>query len=399
VHTISGSGIESNISVSNRISTKYPLTFQWLGVDQIKALILAGGFGTRLRPLSCSRPKLLFSIAGRSIIEWILHQLSENGVDEAVLATNYLADMIKTHLGRAYEGISLHYSLEEKPLGTAGAIKRAERFLGNDENFLVLNGDIISSPPVKKMLQKHSSTNAIATIMLHEAEDPTHFGVADLSRSSRIRRFVEKPRLKDAPSRWINAGVYVLSSQIFGYIKPERRTSIEREVFPILASSGGLYGYKYTGEWFDIGRFEEYRRANAAILSRLSKTKPVVDPKAKVRTGAKLIPPLIIGSGSVIRENAILGPNTSVGETVLVGEECKISDSVIFDKAHLGRCTSITGSIVGEGVVIGDNVKIEAGCVIGDHVLLHDNITLKSSVTVCPHKEVHRSIRHSGMVT
>lgn len=360
---------------------------------------MAGGFGTRLRPLSCSRPKLLFSIAGRSIIEWTLHQLSENGVDEAILATNYLAEMIKTHLGRTYEGITLHYSLEEKPLGTAGAIKRAERFLRNDENFLVLNGDIISSPPVREMLQKHSSTNATATIMLYKVEDPTHFGVADLGRSLRIRKFVEKPRLKDAPSRWINAGVYLLASEIFGCIEPERRTSIEREVFPVLASSGKLYGYKYTGEWFDIGRFEEYRRANTAILSRISKTKPVVDPKAKVRTGAKLIPPLIIGSGSVIRENAILGPNTSIGETVVISEGSEISDSVIFDKARLGRNTSITGSIVGEGVVIGDNARIGEGCVIGDHVLLHDNITLKSKVTVCPHKEVSRSIRHSGMVT
>ncbi len=385
--------------MGNRISGKYPKPFRSQGVSQIKALILAGGFGTRLRPLSCSRPKLLFSIAGRSIIEWILHQLSRNGVEEAILATNYLADMIRTHLGRRCEGIRLHYSFEEKPLGTAGAVKRAERLLRDDENFLVLNGDIISSPPVKRMLQKNSSTNAIATIMLHKVEDPTHFGVADIDRSLRIKKFVEKPRLKDAPSNWINAGVYVLSRQIFDYITPGRKTSIEREVFPVLASSGRLYGYKYAGEWFDIGRFEEYTRANAAILSKLSGKKPIVAPGSKVGSGARLIPPLIVGSKSVVRENATLGPNTSVGGSVVIGEDSRISNSILFDKAHLGRKSIITGSIVGEGVVVGDNVKIGEGCVIGDHVLLHDNITLRRNVTVCPHKEVSRSVTRSGFVS
>ena len=359
---------------------------------------MAGGFGTRLRPLSCTLPKILFPIAGRPMIEWVLDNLSRNGIDEAVLATSYMADMIRRHLGRRFEGVRLHYSLEETPLGTGGAIKKAERYLKNGD-FFVLNSDIIASPPLRGIHRNHVATDATATIMLHKVKDPTHFGVAQLDRSLKIARFIEKPRLEDAPSRWINAGVYALDPEILNHLDPGRKISVEKEVFPELAASGRLYGYKYTGEWFDIGRFEEYRQANIAVLSGLSRTRPAVAPKVKADAGVRLIPPLKVGSRSTVRTDATLGPNSSVGEAVVIGERSRVIGSILFNKVHVGRDSFVEGAVIGEGAVVGDSVRISDGCVIGDHVYIHDDVILTKDVTVCPHKEVNRSITRPRIVT
>ncbi len=332
------------------------------------------------------------------MIELVLSNLHRNGVEEAVLAIGYMADVIRRHLGRRFEKVRLHYSLEETPLGTGGAVKRAERLLRNGE-FFVLNSDIIASPPLREMLRSHVVKDAAATIMLHRVKDPTHFGVAKIDESLRIERFIEKPRRGDAPSRWINAGVYVFDPEIFDHLPPGRKISIEREVFPKLASSRRLYGYKYAGEWFDIGRFEEYRRANRAALSRLSHAKPSVAPRVRVHADARLIPPLRLGSGSRVGANAILGPYSSVGESVVIGESSKVSGSILFSRVHVGKNSLIRNAVIGEGAVLGENVRIGDGCVIGDEVYIHDGVRLLQDVTVCPHKEVSRSIASPRVVT
>ncbi|MBS7622344.1 NDP-sugar synthase [Candidatus Bathyarchaeota archaeon] len=367
-------------------------------MSRLRALILAGGFGTRLRPLSCTLPKIMFPVAGRPMIELVLSNLYSNGVDEAVLAIGYMADVIRRHLGRRFEGMRLHYSLEETPMGTGGAVKKAERFL-RDGDFFVLNSDIIASPPLQEILSSHVVKDAAATIMLHRVKDPTHFGVAKIDRSLRIERFVEKPRRGDAPSRWINAGVYVLDPEVFDYLPPGRKASIEREVFPKLASSRRLYGYRYNGEWFDIGRFEEYKRANRAALSRLSRNEPSVGSDVRVHADARLVPPLRLGPRSRVGAGATLGPYSSVGESVVVGEGSKVSGSILFSRVHVGKNSHIRNAVVGEGAVVGENVRIWDGCVIGDKVYIHDGVRLVHDVTVCPHKEVTRSITCPGVVT
>jgi len=368
-------------------------------LSQIKGLILAGGFGTRLRPLSCSRPKLLFPIAGRTMIEWILSGLSENGVNMAILATNYMSDDIRKHLGRKFDGVKLSYSLEYEPLGTGGAIKKAENFFKKNEDFVVFNGDIISFPPIREILNKHVSNKAITTIMLHKVKDPTHFGVVELEKSTRILNFVEKPSLENTPSMWINAGVYIMNTKVFDYIVLKKKISIERDVFPKIASSGKLFGHKYRGEWFDIGRFNEYRKANSTILSRMSKRKPIIFKSTKINESSDLIPPLSLGSKSIIGSNAIIGPNVSIGKHVVIGERSKISNSILFDHVIIGRNSNVRGAVIGEGVVIGNRVRIKKDCVIGDHVYISDDVALKNNIQICPHKEIKSSIDNEGVVT
>lgn len=332
------------------------------------------------------------------MIEWILSGLSENGVDKAILATNYMSDEIRKHLGRKFEGVKLSYSLEDEPLGTGGAIKKAEKFFKKNENFIVFNGDIISFPPIREILNKHVSNKAITTIMLHKVKDPTHFGVVEFDKSTRILNFVEKPSLENTPSKWINAGVYIMNAKAFDYIVPNKKVSIERDVFPKLASSGKLFSHKYTGEWFDIGRFKEYRKANSTILSRISKNKSMISNNAKINENSELIAPLSLGSNSIIRQNAIIGPNVSIGKHVVIGERSKISNSILFDHVIIGRNSNVKGAVIGEGVVIGNQVRIQKDCVIGDHVYISDNITLKKNIQICPHKEIKSNIEHEGVI-
>jgi NDP-sugar pyrophosphorylase family protein len=359
----------------------------------MKALILAGGFGTRLRPLSCTRPKMLFPIANRPLLDWVLEGLAESGVTKTVLAVNYMADMIKKNFGLSRYGMKLVYASEPKPLGTGGAIKNAEKALNqDDEPFFVLNGDILSSIDYSKLYLMHKNHRSEATIALREVEDPSRFGVAELTGENQIRRFVEKPRKDETSSRLINAGVYVLNHSVFDLMESGKKISIEREVFPKLVHKGSLYGYTFNDLWIDIGKPNDYIDANKLILEEIAKKKAPNGRNVRISSKAKIIPPVAIGSSVVIEEDASIGPYTSIGNNSVVGKGTKIQGSIVFSKALIGNFTSINGAIIGESAVVGDWVKVEDQCIIGDHVLIDDNVTLTQKVQVCPSKEVEASI-------
>jgi mannose-1-phosphate guanylyltransferase len=362
-------------------------------VETVKALILAGGFGTRLRPLSCTRPKLMFPVANRSILDRILESLSKNRVSHVVLAVNYLADLLVHNFGDSRYGIELSYSYEKKPLGTAGPIKKAEKLLSEDDDpFLVLNGDILSSIDYLKLVKVHKSTGAKATIALHEVEDPSRFGVVELNRRGQILRFIEKPRLEDAPCRLINAGVYVLDQSIFDIITSGRKVSIEREVFPVLADKGQLYGWKFEGLWVDIGKPEDFVLANKLMLDLTASEGPCLGHDVKVDRKARLIPPVAVGDNAVIEGDTRIGPYASIGSGAVIGRGTRIENSVILPKTSIDWFTSIKGAIIGEGAIIGRWVKIEDECIVGDYALINDNVSLTKRVKVCPNKEVNNSI-------
>lgn len=196
-------------------------------MNDLKALVLAGGFGTRLRPLTCTRPKQLLPVANEPSIDWTLRNLSDHGVDTVVLAVNYMAEAFVRYLGPSKHNLGILYSREERPLGTGGPIKRAQSYFKGEEPFLVLNGDVISDIDYSRLLEFHKEKGGMATIALYPVADPSRYGAVELDGHGSVRRFVEKPKVGEAPSNLVNAGIYVLDPKIMEYI-PEGR-EIDRD--------------------------------------------------------------------------------------------------------------------------------------------------------------------------
>ena len=363
----------------------------------MKALILAGGFGTRLRPLSCTRPKLMFPVANRPLLDWALESLSKSGVDTVILAVNYMADVLERFFGRERYGMEIIYSREVKPLGTGGPIKKAEEFLKGEENFFVLNGDILSRIDYRSLHDFHVKNDGDGTIALHEVEDPSRFGAVELGKRNQILRFVEKPRAGESPSKLINAGVYILDRSVLELIPGDRKVSTETEVFPVIAQRRKLYGYEFEGLWIDIGMPNDYIQANRMMLGLMAE-KPILREGAEIHGCAQLIPPVIIGEGVKVGEDAVIGPYASLGEGVEVGKGSRIQSSVIFPGVWVDRFASIKGAVVGENAIVGQWVKVEEGCIIGDHVVIDDDVTMVNGVQVCPSKEVRESVLEPGTI-
>jgi len=357
----------------------------------MKALILAGGYATRLRPLSCTRPKLLFPVAGRPMLEWTIENLAREGVDDVILAVNYLGNMLRRHFKARFKGVRIRYSIDPTPLGTGGPVKQAQRLLETEEAFLVMNGDIISEPPIRSMLQAHRETGAVATIALHKVENPSRFGVAKIADRTRIEAFIEKPKKSRAPSSWINAGIYIMGPEVFDYMDAGRKVSTEREVFPLLAKKEKLYGFKYYGPWFDIGKFEDYMKANRELLAKISKREPLVGSGVKVPRTTRLIPPIAINGKVEIGDNCLIGPYAAIDDRVEIGRGSRIAQSIIFREAKIRERSSIKDSIVGEHAVIGAKARIRR-VILSDYVIVRDEVKLGPNVVVCPHKEVDRSV-------
>lgn len=264
------------------------------------------------------------------------------------------------------------------PLGTAGPIKKAQKLLGT-KPFLVLNGDLITDIDFRDLVRNHFEGQAVATIALHEAEDPSRYGVAELESGNRIRRFVEKPSKGKEPSNLINAGVYVLSPRIFDYIHSGRAVSMEREVFPKLAEEKTLFGHKVHGLWIDIGKPEDYLQTNMKMLETCA------DMKDKNKFTCK--DPVAVAKGVRVGENSIIGPFAVLGKNVTVGRNVQIRDSVVFADATINDDAIVNGALIGEAAKIGKQAKIMEGCIIADHAKVKQGAAL-TKVHVCPAKEV-----------
>jgi len=355
----------------------------------LKALILAGGFGTRLRPLSCTRPKTLFPIVNKPLLQWTLERLAKSNIAEAILAVSYQTEVLIKQHKIPKCGLHITYSRDplKKPLGTGGPIKKAEKLVGYDAPFLVLNGDIFADVDYKEILKIHEEKDAAATIALHSVKDPSRYGVAELTRKNRIKRFIEKPPREAAPTNLINAGVYVLSPKIFKHIPKNRAVSIEREVFPKLAKEGGLYGYVFDGLWIDIGKPEDYLEINKILLDSFIKPQ-----KYNFKHKVEVKEPNAFDKGVVIGEKSIIGPYVVLGRDVTVGNGVQIQNSVIFPRTVISDFASIKGAIIGEDAIVGKRVKISRGCILGDYVKIKDNISLANGVSICPSKEVSEKV-------
>jgi NDP-sugar pyrophosphorylase family protein len=364
-------------------------------VRSLKAVILAGGFATRLRPLSCSRPKTLFPIVNKPLLQWIFEGLATNEVTEAILAVNALTQFHIKQQKPAKRGLKVKYAIDppKTPLGTAGPIKNTEKLVGHEKPFFVLNGDIFADINYKQLMDTHIKTGALATIALHKVEDPSRYGVVEIDKDKCIKNFIEKPTKEQAPTNLINAGIYILDPKIFNYIPKDKQCSIEREIFPTLAKENKLFGHTIEGLWMDIGKPEEYLQTNKIILDKLYEKNSFKQSK-NVETKK----PIAIDRGVIIGKKTIIGPYTILGKNVTVGDNAQICNSIVFPDTKIGDNTIINDAIVGENAIIGKNVKISTGCIIADQVKIKDNLNLPKELAVCPAKEISETILKRNII-
>lgn len=307
----------------------------------MEAILLAGGFGTRLKPLTYTRPKSLLPILNEPMLSYLLKQLPED-VDRVILAANYKREMLEKHFQKTDYRIEVIVNDEPFPMGTGGATKNAEKYISG--TFLVLNSDIICSLDLTEMFAFHRNKKAKATISLWPAENVSEFGVVRLENDGRISTFVEKPKPEEAPSNLINAGAYCLEKEILDEIPSKKFVSIEKELFPkLIANNKPFYGYRFDGFWIDIGRVSNYIEANRMLLQHKN-----------------------IGF-MVGKETEINGEieASCIGNNCRVEEGAYVRDSIVFDRVHIEKGAFVLSSVIGEGCDIGACSRVE-NCAVGD---------------------------------
>jgi mannose-1-phosphate guanylyltransferase len=321
----------------------------------MQAVIIAGGLGTRLRPLTFNRPKALVPLLNRAQILHILERLPK-AVDEVFVAVNYMSDRVREFFQEVEVGRSVVVVEEATPLGTGGAVKNVASRI--DGTFAVYNGDVIDSLDFTKFLAFHRKRGGLATIALYEVPDPSAFGVVAMD-GSRITRFVEKPAAGEAPSRLINAGRYIFEPEVLDGIEAGREVSMEREVFPALASKG-LHGFPFEGYWTDAGTLDGYLAATRILLANGG---AAVDPRAKVSRarldGAVLVPEGCEVTGRV-GPDVVLGPGCRV-------DAAAVASSVLLEGASVEAGAVVRGSIIGEDSSVGPGATVEDS-IVGDGV-------------------------------
>ena len=346
----------------------------------MKAVIIAGGFGTRMRPLTYNRAKPAVNVANKPFVAHQIELLKRYGVTEIILNLHYLPKNMELILGDGKElGVRIRYSIEKKPLGTAGAVKNAEQFF-DDEPLIVFNGDILTDIDISELVNFHKKNKAKATIALTKVEDPTPYGLVITDDSGKVKSFLEKPNWEQVSTNNINAGIYVLDPSIFKDVPIGRQYSFERELFPGLLEKGERVFAKVSeAYWLDIGSPKKYMQAHKDILNgevsvsidgkdRGGNT--WVHPTAEISPTAKLRGPLIIGSKARVSDKASIKSFSVIGENVLLEEGSIVEDSIILRNSKIGRDVKLKNCIIGENCIIEDFVEMIYGVVLADYSIV-----------------------------
>jgi len=338
----------------------------------LQALILVGGYGTRLQPITLTLPKPVIPLVDRPFLRFMIDWLARHGVEEVVMACCFLPDQLRATFGdRIPGGPRLRYIEEPEPRGTAGAIKFASDLL--DDRFLALNGDSLTDLDLTALTERHASSGARATLGLHRVEDPAGFGLVRRDEDGRIREFLEKPDPAEIDTDEISAGVYMLEKEILDLVPPDADVSIERELFPLLVGDG-LYSCPLEGYWTDIGTPERYLQACWDILGRRVESEPgakldaegrYVSADADVDEGATVAGESFVEADAVIATGARIGPRAVIGAGASVGDGSSVESSALHPACRIGPNVTITGSILAAGVVVEGGAVVPAGSVIG----------------------------------
>jgi mannose-1-phosphate guanylyltransferase len=362
----------------------------------VQALILVGGEGTRLRPLTSTMPKPVVPLVDRPFISYMLEWLRGHGVDDVILSCGFMADGVRRVLGDGSAlGLRLRYLEEPRPLGTGGAVKFAEELL--EDRFFMLNGDVLTDMDLTAQLREHERTGACATLALIGVEDPSAYGLVRREPDGSVTEFVEKPSPDQIDTNLINAGAYILQREVLDAMGPAGTNfSIERQVFPSLVGRG-LFGYEHDAYWLDIGTPARYLQGTFDILEgnvvteigkRLSEASLALGEDGGIH--GRVVPPTLVGPGSQVAGHAIVGGRAVLGRGVTVGEGAHIESSVLLDGVTIGARTRVSASIIGPGAQIGEDCHIEGGVVLGEGARIGADNVLASGARIFPGVELPR---------
>lgn len=357
----------------------------------MQALILVGGEGTRLRPLTSTTQKAVVPLVGQPFLGYMLEWLRRHGVDDVVLSCGFLADGVKAVLGDGERfGVKLTYVEEPAPLGTGGALKYAEDLLA--DRFFMLNGDVLTDIDLTAQLAQHERTGARATLALTPVADPSAYGLVPLNEDLSVAEFLEKPGADEAfDGNLVNAGAYIIEREVLAEMAPAgTNISIERDVFPTLVGHG-LYGCPSNRYWFDIGTPSRYLQATFDILEGNVETEVGTRLIAggmrlldDVQARGRIVAPAVFGSDCVVGTAATVGGRVVLGDGVRIGERARVESSVLLDGVTVGPGCIVRDAILGSSVEIGQRCRIEAGAMLGEGVRIGSDNTLASGVRIFP---------------
>ena len=355
----------------------------------MKAVVLVGGKGTRLRPITYTVPKAMVPLRDRPYIHHMVDVLKASGLEGAILSMGYLPDALREYFtGQVLGEFSVEYVVEEHPLGTAGGIKNAEASLG-DGPFVATNGDVLTGLDLAEVVEAHTASGALATITLTAVEDPSAYGLVEVDHKMRVKRFVEKPGADGPNGSLVNAGIYVLEREVLNMIPDSREVSLEREVFPELAAMGKLGAHVSSAYWRDIGTPRSYLAAchdvlSGAVVRTAGFEYTSVHPCANVFKDVTLLPPVRVAEGCEIGAGAVIGSRSTLGERCIVGEGAVVEGSVLLEGAVVGDGAVVRNSILGPGAVVGACSVVRGISVLGARCVVEEGNVLDGGARVSP---------------
>lgn len=372
----------------------------------MKAVVMAGGQGSRLRPLTVGRPKPLVPIVNQPVLSHILGLLKRHGISEVVITLQHLAAAIQDYVGDGEElGLNIHYSVEQSPLGTAGSVLLAREHL--DGTFLVISGDALTDFDLTSIIEFHRQKGALATITLYRVPNPLEYGAIIIDPQGRIQKFLEKPSGGEVISDTVNTGLYILEPQTLEHLEEGKPADFSQDLFPMLLRKGApLYGYVATGYWRDIGNLEEYRQACFDLLEgkvSLDDLGQQMWPgvwsggEVEIAPDAQINPPVYFGAGAKVKGGAVLRGPVAIGENTIIDARAQVERSIIWRNSYIGEGVELRGVVVGSQVSLKRRAVAFEGVVIGDSSVVGEGAMLHSEVKIWPEKEIESGaiVRHS----
>lgn len=374
----------------------------------MKAVIMAGGEGSRLRPLTCSRPKPMVPVANKPVMQHIIELLKKHGINDIAVTLLYMPEVIKDYFGDGRDyGVNMYYYLENTPLGTAGSVKNAEEFL--DDTFIVISGDALTDVDLKRAVDFHNAKGSVATLLLKKVDIPLEYGVVVVDNEGRVTRFLEKPSWGEVFSDTVNTGIYILSPTVLSLFEKNEMFDFSKDLFPLLLSRNmPMYGHIIDDYWCDIGDPQAYIQSHIDILDGKVKIDiPAIEISKNIWVGEGVViddpgslkSPCIIGNNTRVRKNSVVGAYSIIGDSCIIGEGTSIKRSIIWNNSVIDENVELRGSVVCDKAHFSSYSSAFENSVIGNNSTIRENAVIRPNIKIWPEKLVEEgTIVNSNLV-